>query len=89
MTELSTITWKDLESFCPCYEGDRYNALISLAKVQPNWDALEILDQSDYPIGDRLWLVLRDRLIPNEIQFKAAYAVLDDLLVRFPQEFQE
>lgn len=67
MKKLPTITAVDLIEFHPCYHGSKRDALYDFANSRPCWNALEILEQCQYPLTDRFWLVLRPELIPRKL----------------------
>ncbi len=77
IADLPTITVSDLKSFGPCYRGDELESLLAFARTRERWNVLDVL-ATDHPAEDRLWLVLRPRLIPEPW--------LHELACRFAEE---
>lgn len=61
-TEISRMTVEEVCALDHCYDSSA--DIHALAGGQDTWSALEILDHPDVPFDDKLWLVLREDLIP-------------------------
>lgn len=79
--ELS-ITWRQFLRFGPCYERDELKSVREVAKRQERWTAIDILGVEEFPIADRLWLVLRPELIPEKMLHLLACDFADRALKR-------
>ena len=58
---MKQFTYKDIDSWNPCYSPDRY-----LAKDW-NGTVLDILDNKQIPFEDRLWVILRTDLVSEKL----------------------
>lgn len=57
---LPTINWKTFISFEPCY----VDSVVEYAERKTRWHAFDVSYSEQFPIEDRLWLMLRPELIP-------------------------
>jgi hypothetical protein len=67
--QVKTITYEQFKSFRPCWLGDpaQMRRAQRYSKLRDNWTAFDILDLTDVPAADHLWLVLRPELIDEPI----------------------
>ena len=65
---MKSITYEEFLEFDPCYLDDpKEKALMdSIAQRQDRWTALDILELEEIPDEDKLWAVLREKLIEPE-----------------------
>ena len=65
---MKSITYEEFLEFGPCYLDDpKEKALMdSIAQRQDRWTALDILELEEIPDEDKLWAVLREKLIEPE-----------------------
>lgn len=81
---MKTITYEQFLQFNPCYLYDpKKKALMeSIAQRRERWSALDILELSEIPAKDRLWVVLREALIDAPILHEFACRCAERALSR-------
>lgn len=77
-----SITFDDLMNFEPCYDSKNLERVRVVASQRERWTALDILDAEEFPPKDRLWLVLREELIPAKALRLLACDFAERALVR-------
>ena len=82
---MKTITYEQFVSFRPCWLDNptKMREAKAYAKLRTDWAALDILDLTDVPRSDRLWLVLREDLIDAPILHEFACRCAEKALSLF------
>lgn len=62
---MKTISYEQFLQFNPCYlyDPNKKKLMDAIAARREHWSALDILELSEIPAEDRLWVVLREELI--------------------------